>query len=390
MLREKSLVLLVLCLALFSSCDRQRIGYMKHVVKYKKDSYVVRKSCGERETPMTLKNGLILLPVEMNGQADTVQVDFGVNAPMIRFVAKDSAPDIPFFDVPIQTVERTKLRMSAEPLDLSFGLCAFRAYCNVAIIEDIPFCEHELSVAAYPLLGSYGFLEQGKVSLDFTNSKLGVWWFEDTLDLTGYQEVRCRFTLLTDVIKIYLTIDGKERECLFDTGNQGGIILKDKRHANNPKDGEIPYEGSYGRSASGPAESQHYCISPDETIQIGDFVGNGMVQYVENISMDNLGIQFIQQFDWIINPYKSKVYFKPRDFKPAPLSVPPYSISTTGGQITILNRRMDMNPAFEVGDVIVSIDGEAVTAENICHFYDLLRNADSWSEFDIKVQHGSR
>ena len=45
-----------------------------------------------------------------------------------------------------------------------------------------------------------------------------------------------------------------------------------------------------------------------------------------------------------------------------------------------------MNPKFNVGDIIKSVNGEEITEENICHYYELLRETKDWSAFDIQVK----
>ena len=110
------------------------------------------------------------------------------------------------------------------------------------------------------------------------------------------------------------------------------------------------------------------------------------VLYVPDIDMDNVGMKFISRFDWIISPSFDKVYFRPRNVKEEPFEIHPYKITTANGRISILRRCLSMNPRFEVGDVIKSVDGEEITEENICHYYELLKETKDWSAFDIQVK----
>ena len=83
------------------------------------------------------------------------------------------------------------------------------------------------------------------------------------------------------------------------------------------------------------------------------------------------------------------MYAKPRDIETAvnPLKRDyRYVLSTADGTLKILTRRIDGNEKFKVGDQIVSVNGERITEENICHYYDLLKEAEDWSEFDVQVK----
>ena len=69
-----------------------------------------------------------------------------------------------------------------------------------------------------------------------------------------------------------------------------------------------------------------------------------------------------------------------------PFKAPAYRVSTADGTLKILTRRIDGNEKFRVGDQIISVNGEKITEENICHYYDLLKEAKDWSGFEIRVK----
>lgn len=193
--------------------------------------------------------------------------------------------------------------------------------------------------------------------------------------------------LLSNALKIYLTIDGEEHECLFDTGNESGfIILKDKNRIKGNRQDDLHYEGSFAKSLSGASDSQRFCTKLGEEVIMGDYQCKDNVMYVPDMSFDNVGIGFISRFDWVLDPYHDKAYFKPRNIDLEQLNIYPYKLTTVGAEIKIANRCLSMNPRFEVGDVIKSVDGEEITKENICHYYELLKDAKDWSAFDIQVK----
>ena len=191
---------------------------------------------------------------------------------------------------------------------------------------------------------------------------------------------------MISLLFITLNVDGKEHNCVFDTGNSGGIVLKDKKRVDENRETDIPFDGAYAVAASGPTEKTAFCYAPNENVTMDSYSCEADVLYVPDIDMDNVGMKFISRFDWIISPSLDKVYFRPRNVKEEPFEIHPYKITTANGRISILRRCLSMNPRFEVGDVIKSVDGEEITEENICHYYELLKEAKDWSAFDIQVK----
>lgn len=367
-------------------CSRQRIAYIKYAAPIIAESSQV---CAYgHDTPLAtdivLRDKCILLEAELNGKPDTVMLDMGVNAPMARMVTRDNAPDIEFFEVPLRTSEHSVANMSIEPAQYKLGISRGESYCNVVLVDDEVACTSERSVTDYTLFGTPAINKAHVFALDFSNGKLRMQNMEDTLDLTGYTEAKCKFSKL-GIIYVYLTIDGKERKCLFDTGNSLGVLLKDKGRIRHPHEGDIPVEGSYARTASGNSSQQRYVVNLNETVTLGETSVNTPVYFVEDLSMDNIGIDFIAHYDWVFETIHDKVYYKPRISDLKPLQMHPYALTTTGGQLTILNRRTDMNPQFEVGDVIKSVDGVKITADNICDYFDMLIKTDDWSAFKIET-----
>ena len=102
-----------------------------------------------------------------------------------------------------------------------------------------------------------------------------------------------------------------------------------------------------------------------------------------------MGLKAISQFDWIISMTSNppKVYAKPHvnnDVKPYKLVR--YKLIVDNGKLKILTRLIDGNESFKVGDRIVSVNGDKITEENICYYFDLLSESNDWSGFDIKVK----
>ena len=136
----------------------------------------------------------------------------------------------------------------------------------------------------------------------------------------------------------WIVFDGKEHNCIFDTGNSGGIVLKDKKRVDENRETDVPFDGAYAIAASGPTEKTVFCYAPNENITMDSYSCEADVLYVPDIDMDNVGMKFISRFDWIISPSFDKVYFRPRNVKEEPFEIHPYKITTANGRISILRR----------------------------------------------------
>lgn len=378
------------CMALAAVCATSceslsnKVEYIKRV---REVTGGTSKTIGRDQTiPFVFRNREILFEAEVNGKKDTLMLDMGVNQALIRMVTEEESAGMEFVDMGVTTTESASLQMCPEPLDLTLGYLRYNSFTSVVLLDEDAVCDSETRLSSHPLAGSPIALSYGGLELNFSQGEMRMFrdhWTRP--DLTGYEEVKCKFPL-TGVVKVFITVDGEERECLFDTGNHGGLILKDKRRAAKGPESDIHYEGSFGIALSGGTEHQQYCLAQGEPVQISAGMVTADVTFVSDIAMDNMGIKFISRFDWIFLSEQRKVYVRPRKIKPEPEEVYPYRITTTGGRITILSRCTDLDPQFAAGDVIQSVDGVPVTEENICDYFVLLKAEKDWSKYQIAVR----
>ena len=387
MIRKPILYFAFVALMAFPSCQSGNFEYFKQAFKLSKQNRLsIRVS--HDSVAFVLKDNKLLFEADVNGEKDTVQLDLGYNAPMGKLVSSTERPDLQHNEATVTTLEKsTKLHMALDTVNYAFGNFTAHAYCNFIQVDSIiPYCDAEPGFD-YPLVGSFGLLKSYHyLGFNFTDNVMVMdQVFEKDIDLTGYQEVKCKFKMM-GVLFITLNVNGKEHNCIFDTGNSGGIVLKDKKRVDENRETDVPFDGAYAIAASGPTEKTVFCYAPNENVTMDSYSCEADVLYVPDIDMDNVGMKFISRFDWIISPSLDKVYFRPRNVKEEPFEIHPYKITTANGRISILRRCLSMNPEFNVGDIIKSVNGEEITEENICHYYELLKEAKDWSAFDIQVK----
>lgn len=358
----------------FSKKVYQAMGNMKLVEKDKK------------VMDFRLKDDRILFLGSINGKADTVQFDTGVSAPIVQFVTPKTAGKRQFYDYPVTTVEASTSQIGVEEIDLGFPFYDLHSYSLFYLLENGTDCENLNSIDEYALVGSGSLLQFGNIlKMDFTNGKMELLSEDYTVDTNEYKLIEGHYFQGIPFVKI--TIDGKEYECIFDTGNQAGVLLKDTERIALVKDSDYAYEGSYGLAASGTTASQKFIIAPEEKVTMCGLDSKNFVLYVENVSFNNVGIGFIQNFDWILDTYNQKIYAKNRnlDYK-TPIAEAQYRTTINNGNIVIINRLLNNRPIFSVGDIIDNVDGVTVTEENICDIQEKLSKSVDWSGMKIRVR----
>ncbi len=346
------------------------------------------------------KQNQMLMKATVNGVEDTVLYDSGCGSPAIQFYTKESQPEgMKFYRIPLMGADKkTKVNMSPIPVHIETPMCVVDHYGNAMLIEQAHSCDNEPSVFEHTILG-YPGLDYVPFSIDFTNNR--IYYIQDmsVIDSLEYIPVKCKLDNVLNILFIYPIINGVEYECVFDTGNDGGILIKDEQRIENHAEADLLYEGSYGIAVGGITEKQHFVVAPENTVEFAGREETVPVMYLgENLAFNNVGIQYIKRFDWVIGhqvhfnenhvitEQTYKLYAKPHVSDTIVYPTRNYALTTSDGTLKITTRLLDGHERFEVGDQIVSVDGENITEENICYYYVLLTETKDWSGFDIKVK----
>ena len=383
--RFKRMVSLAALSAVVFGCkSSDYVEFSKKVYQAMGNCKVVEKS--EKVLDFSVKDERILFVGSVNGQTDTVQFDTGVSAPIVQFVTPKNAGKRKFYDYPVTTVEAGTSMIGIEEIDLGFPFYDLHSYSLFYLLENSNDCENLNNIDRYALVGSGSLLQYGNIlRMNFSDGKMELLGQDYTIDTNEYRLVEGYFFQGIPFVKI--TIDGREYECIFDTGNQAGILLKDTERIANVKDSDYAFEGSYGLAASGTTQSQKFLMAPEEKVVMSGMDCKNFVLYVENVSFDNVGLGFIKNFDWVLDTYNQKIYAKSRNLEyKCPVVEAQYRTTIDDGNIVIINRLMNNNTKFSVGDIIDTVDGEAVNEENICDIQEKLATTADWSKMKISVR----
>ncbi|MBL0014621.1 MAG: hypothetical protein IPP30_13250 [Flavobacterium sp.] len=237
------------------------------------------------------------------------------------------------------------------------------------------------------ILGLDVFFENKlSMQLDFTNQKIcNINDSQLNQSLADYPYQLIKSKCKWNQIFIYLTIEDKEYKFLLDTGYTGNIILPfdEKRKFRNNK--KLVLEGSLFQTISSYTHGQEIVY---EKMQI-EFAGQhfeSKVNVSTSIKAQNIGIDFIKAFDWLIDYNHNKVYVKRNqnaiesNFNRKVM----YYAKVNKEKLEIVVKEKSQTK-FKVGDQIISINGQKVSEENQCELQDLLNKTEDWNSLQLEV-----
>jgi hypothetical protein len=330
----------------------------------------------------------MVFKAEVNGEPDTMIYDSGVNSLMVMMYTPTTRPEgMKFYRHRVTGADK-KSSIKSTTLPVNIGTSMINnTGIGFAVLNPEPSICEKYPISKHHLLGSESF-NIGHYMMDFTHREIRFIKYSESIDTTGFVPIKC--AVKRNALWVYPQIDGVEYECIFDTGNGNtGFLLKDEQRVKNPQMDDFVYEGSYGNAIGGQTNKQRFVRAPQETFSFGGAEKETEITYVKDLPYNNMGLKAISQYDWIISAsaYVPKVYVRPNvTDEVEPFDFPRYKLIVADGKLKISSRLLDGKEVFKVGDRIVSVNGEEITEENICYYYDLLTENTDWSGFEIRVK----
>ena len=335
------------------------------------------------------KRNQMLLKAEINGKSDTVMYDSGVNSFALLMYTPSTKPDgMKFYSNRVTGADkRSKIKVTTLPVTIKTDMVVSEGVGFANLGPEPPVCQKESSLSAHNIIGFQG-LNLIRYMVDFTNNQMYEIPDSLSIDTTEFIPIKCK--LYRDVLWVYPQINGVEYECIFDTGNgAAAFLLQDEHRVGNPLEKDFVFEGSYGQAIGGHTDKQTFVLADQERLSLASVDKETEVMYVKSLAHNNMGLKAISKYDWIISSMGGnlKMYARPHTTDVVkPFEAPAYRVSTADGTLKILNRLIDGNEKYKVGDQIISVNGEKITEENICHYYELLTENKDWSGFEIRVK----
>ena len=386
----KNLMLLSMALAM-TSCGS--VGLMIHTAKIY-DGVLDYNAGGVDVALDTVhfvidKKNRMLLKAEINGKTDTVMYDSGVNSFALLMYTPSTKPEgMKFYKHRVLGADkRSRIKVTTLPVTIKTDMVVSEGVGFANLGPEPPVCQKESSLSVHNIIGFQG-LNLIRYKIDFANNMM--YELPDSLiiDTTEFIPIKCEYKM--NVLWVYPRINGVEYECIFDTGNgAAAFLLQDEQRVGNPLENDYVFEGSYGQAIGGHTDKQTFVLADQERLSLASVDKEAEVMYVKSLEHNNMGLKAISKYDWIISSRSGKLrmYARPHTTDVVkPFEASAYRVSTADGTLKILTRLINGNEKFKVGDQIISVNGEKITEENICHYYDLLTENKDWSGFEIEVK----
>ena len=383
----KLLALLSMAYAM-TSCGT--VGLLIHTAKIFNDnsSFSTNSMYDTIHFVVSNKNQM-LFKAEINGKSDTVMYDTGVNSFALLMYTPSTKPEgMKFYNHRVSGADKkSKIKVTTLPVTIKTDMVVSEGVGFANLGPEPPVCQKESSLSVHNIIGFQG-LNLIRYKIDFANNMM--YELPDSLiiDTTEFIPVKCEYKM--NVLWVYPRINGVEYECIFDTGNgAAAFLLQDEQRVGNPLENDYVFEGSYGQAIGGHTEKQTFVHTNQERLSLANVDKEAEVMYVKSLAHNNMGLKAISKYDWIISSMGGnlKMYARPHTTDVVkPFEAPAYRVSTADGTLKILNRLIDGNEKYKVGDQIISVNGEKITEENICHYYELLTENKEWSGFEIEVK----
>lgn len=381
------MVMLSMVMAM-TSCGT--VGLLIHTAKIVNDiqSFSVNSTYDTIHFVVSNKNQM-LLKAEINGKSDTVMYDTGVNSFALLMYTPSTKPEgMKFYNHRISGADKkSKVKVTTLPVTIKTDMVVADGVGVANLGPEPPICQKESSLSLRNIIGFQG-LNLIRYKIDFTNNLM--YELPDSLiiDTTEFIPIKCEYK--KNVLWVYPRINGVEYECIFDTGNgAAAFLLQDEQRVDSPGEKDYVFEGSFGQAIGGHTDKQTFVYASHENLSLAGVDKDTEVLYVKSLAHNNMGLKAISKYDWIISSRggKLRMYARPHTTDVVkPFEASAYRVSTADGTLKILNRLIDGNEKYKVGDQIISVNGEKITEENICHYYDLLTENKDWSGFEIRVK----
>ena len=335
---------------------------------------------------LTLKNNKLTFPVIINDSETSLFFDTGSDTPLLY---DDSALNNrkPEKISKFGKVKNfgNKLDFYRAPLELETQLFKSKNTVFAVIPDFYAITECSKSEVTGVFYGSY--FKDKILNVNFEEDKL---FILDSLKNSNYTEIESKFFGLTQV-QIRLSVNGKSEWFHFDTGNvlypiivnQNSEIIKDAKYDFKVKSNRL----SLVEKQNSTYFYENLKISfGEEQLDSYAVINEATQRYKYN----NVGLQFIKNYNWIIDYKNRKVYYKNyNQSRLNPIKVSKGYLNKTvveDGELVIIQIfDQNKNQIYELGDQIISVNENPITSENICSYSELLDKTD-WNTLEIKTK----
>ena len=233
----------------------------------------------------------------------------------------------------------------------------------------------------------YDFLKNAgtPILLDFENLQIVV--LGDNYNTSGFNKLNTKISKLGSKLTIPLLLDGYKTDFLFDTGNNGGLLLKEK--SNKISDTKLVLTAKAILGAVDGFSYQEIKSYKDVRVNLKEIPEiNTKLSVLKKLTINTMGISFIKHFNWILDFNSGDVYAKQITHftKEEPIKQNLKLMALANNNILIVALKdLSCTIPYNVGDQITSVNNTKVTLENTCEMQDLLNKTQDWNTLQLEV-----
>lgn len=230
----------------------------------------------------------------------------------------------------------------------------------------------------------------GELSLKFdfdTNTIVRLTADEVDESIKNYISINAKF-IKRRYIEIELEINGKKDFYLFDTGNSAFDIITNAKNLSgmNPT---IELKGLILQTIKGEVSESKSSIYKNTPIDLANEKEVATIFVNPLIKDNNIGLNFIKKFNWIVDYQNKKVYFKKRNYKADEISSKEYKqdyyvIVNDEDKLKVVLKKINKDK-YAIGQEIISVNDTLINSENVCHYMNML-NKENWNDLKIEVK----
>lgn len=272
-------------------------------------------------------------------------------------------------------------------LSVGFSSALFESPNKVLTYINTPSTDCSIKKPYSGVVGMDVFFAQDKsLQMDFSNNILANISQEQLLKSVATEDYKLvKSTCRLGQIRVYLSIEGVEYPFLLDTGYSGAIIFSEDKERTFKNNSKLELEGSVFQTVSSTTNGKE-TIYEKMPIRFSDYDLNVKMNVSGSIKAQNIGIEFIKGFDWLIDYNHNKVYIKRNQNKIEDTfkRTVSYYAKVQEGKLLISVKEKSQT-RFNLGDQIIAVNGHQVLPENICQLLDLLNKTEDWDTLKIEA-----
>lgn len=377
-----SLIVISLIL-LFNSCGI--IRHINRITEITSEKEVVFYNSKQK---LVIRDKYLYIPVIKDGVKDTLLFDTGFTTEFAE-ISYD-APNLDSCLVIRQTTHKGKSEviMGVAPLSIGNSLFNYKNYYKSILYIKESSCSSALPSA---IIGNMVYNEK-VLTLDFDNNEIGIIDNIGLVDKLGYSIIKSSFTM--SATYFYVKINGKEYKLLFDTGASVSLLFPKKEYKYFTDNNDIEYYGTRFTGIDGSVGEGF--VYQKETI-INDFSNQKLrlnnVVFIEGQKLYVAGIDYISNYNWIMDSKNKVLYAKRRDIDDRIMdsvftnaNYRSYKTDILDDKLVVSLRKKNDGEKYPYKSIIKSVSGELITDENKCNYKDILNKSKDWDTLNIVLE----